>query len=174
MIFRSIFKTTISEREKELMRQIDKLGAEVNAKNNVLCRPSSEINHLAVEYAKEKKVLNGLTRGIEVRQIYKDEFVKALEVIFNPFGFSPQHTHPHYSVIHVIKGNINDPVRKLDYEEGDWYLIKPNDEHATQSIDGATLHVYNTISKNIAETIFINQSYNPFRPLLNRLKLKEV
>lgn len=173
MTIRSIFKAGESDREKELMRKIDKIGAEVNAKNNVLCRPSSEINHLAVEYDKEKKVLNGLTKGIEVRQIYRDELVKELEVVFNSFGYSPQHRHPHYSVINVVKGRINDPVRKLDYEEGDWYLISKGEEHATQSVDGAIMHVYNTDSKLVADTILIYQGYDPNHPLLDRLKINE-
>ena len=174
MTLRTILQVnTESEREKQLIGMIDRIGEKTNAKVNKINRIPHEINHMGQHFPEVHKVLNGETKGIIVRKLLQDDYVQLLEVSFGKFGFCPAHTHPHYSVVHVVSGKINDAVRHINFIEGDWFKIDLNEVHSTQSIDGAILHVYNTDSKLVADTILIYQGYDPNHPLLDRLKINE-
>lgn len=174
MTLRAILLGRESAKEIELNRKIDEIGAKTNAKVHSIDRIPHCINHIDHPYPYCPVPLNGETKGIVIRQLTSDNFVQILEVKFGKFAYSPSHTHPHYCVAHVLHGRINDAVRGLDFEEGEWYLVEPGTVHSSQSIDGATMVVYNTNIKSLAEGIKIYQGYDPDQPPFDQLKMTEV
>lgn len=173
MTLKALFKSTESPKERELMRKIDKIAVITNAKAHDLCRDPHEIDHISTPYPKTPRLENGQTKGIHVRELARDHFVTTLEVVFAPFGYSPSHFHNHYTVAFVKQGKINDPLRNLNFEEGDWYRLGIGEIHASQSIDGAVLVVYNTSIKSVADGIFIYHGYDPNQPPFDQLKMTE-
>ena len=140
-----------SEKEIAIMRDMDLMVAKANAERYSIDRDPVEIDHLAVSYPERcPHELNGATRGIEVKQIKKDGFFQALEVTFSKNGYSPAHSHVHYSVCEVVKGEIFDVVRDKRYDAGDWYFLRPHEVHSSLSVNGAVLRVYNTTDENVA------------------------
>lgn len=170
MSIMSIIRGKSSEKEIELSRKIDKIGAEANAKNNDILQEVGSIDHLAGTYSKAPFQVNGATKGLEVRLVEQDQYCQILELKIQPFGFSPAHTHPHYCVCYVEKGEVIDVLRDTRFDKGEWYFIAPHQQHTVQSLSGAVLKIFNTFNKQVAESIFANKGYDVRKISTDKLK----
>lgn len=151
-----------SPRVLELTRKIDEIGAQANAQLKNIDRKPDTIDHLSVDYPKAPRPMNGVTEGIKVRLLGRDQFCQVLQVEFGMQAFAPAHKHPHYSVCFVACGEIIDTVRdNKRFDKGDWFLVSPMETHSSQSMSGATVKVFNTTNKMVADSIMNNKGYDP-------------
>jgi hypothetical protein len=91
-----------------------------------------------------------------------------LEVKFSKNGYSPAHSHSHYSVCQVVEGEVFDVVRDKRYDKGDWYFLEPHEVHSAISVNGATLRVYNTNYEGIALALIPDG-----KSVMDKLKIRE-
>jgi quercetin dioxygenase-like cupin family protein len=151
---------SMSDREAQMLRAIDDYGAQVNATLHKIDREPQLIDHSAKDYESQfPEKLNGITAGLQIRQVFKDLNCKILEVKFAPMGFAPSHTHPHYCVHQVLAGEIYDSVRGKRYDKKDWFIISPNEVHSSQSISGAIVRMWCTDSIQLAREIMESGDY---------------
>lgn len=169
----TIFSSKETPKNASMIHQMDCIGADLNCKINNIDREPTVINHHEKEYSKLPFVMNGETKGIVLRLVKRDQYCQILEMKYGRTAFNPAHIHPHYSVVHILSGEIIDSVRGKRFDKGDWYMIDLNEVHSAQSMSGAVVTVFNTGMKRVAESILQNKGYDITRIGFDHLKIQE-